>query len=194
MKRELESSGFETTNANLAACLFMCGVPFQQDGQGNIFPVMNIYDGPMLKKLGAEPGKPLFAAAKDMFAQGKGKPGRVHFQFRATDTLREIVKAWQGLESAVAQHKLNSNNSDEPHIQAIATVNATPAEVAIICAQANVGKRMIQSLWKTHTPWVMWGASHDEKGAKEGQTIRQGHFKMCPLDASEATKKHLGVK
>lgn len=191
---KVESGGFQTTNANLASCLYMCGVPFQSDGQGNEFRVMNVYDAATLKKLGSPSGKTLFDAAKEMFANGKGKPGRVHFQFADTPLLREIVKAWKDLESAVEQQKIDAGNNQEAQVKPIATLNITPTEAAITCAQVNVVKRMIGNLWRTHTPWVMWGANHMQKGAKEHQTIMAGHFKLCPLNASEQTKNRLGVR
>lgn len=87
---------FTTTDAVLAFCLYLVGVPFQNPKR----PLRNEYDIEILKKLGYRGEVDLLQAGRESLAAGKR--GRIRYIFQNVPQLRSLLKIFSTQEKEIA--------------------------------------------------------------------------------------------
>jgi hypothetical protein len=91
---------FTTGNAALAFCLYIAGIPFQDDDQ----PLTNTYSAEILHKLGYEK-TPIEEAVKLAFAAGK--KGHIEYGFKRALRIGEAMQGFKDAEKTIKDSETN---------------------------------------------------------------------------------------
>lgn len=156
---------WQTQNTALAVTLATCGVPFAKDETGNDVPVLNIYDGATLKRLGYS-GWQLEDAARDAFRTGKR--GLVVYQFETCLLLDRILKAYDTYSEGIRKSETDGVPMD--------SVDVSPEDVARICCQFTKNRNVFVEGWRQVRPIVIeHGATRSYE--ENGRRVTEGSFK-----------------
>lgn len=183
---------FSTSNAILAFCLRIAGVPPADQNR----PCFNLYDVEILKRLGYT-GKTIEDGARQ--AMTEGKKGHVEYQFQRTKQLGALCKAFAAQEAEIT--------ADGPEIDVAEFMRGimekldggqmTPAEglVRIGCVVLKLRGAFLNA-WKNVDPVIRIDnpgkALTRPNGNGERVVVHPG-FKIISLNASQERKEHLGV-
>jgi hypothetical protein len=193
---------FSTSNAILAYCLHLAGVPWENDRH----PVRVLYSAPILNKFTNGSGEPFYkgwelekAAAH---AHKTKRRGHVEYCFQNTPRLGKLIKAYKaqcddleikdGFLHQVVRDLASHISEMEPDI----------AMVRLACIFLQ--KRMeFMEIWEHQIPLVMipnqGRVRHSREvidtkyGAREANVITSPGMKIMSLNASDKTRKELGV-
>lgn len=176
---------FQTQNTALAVTLATLGIPFATSDSGQPAPFLNIYDPGILKRLGYT-GWNLEDAARD--AHAKGRPGIVHYQFQRTPLLEQIIAAYNKRHEQIgaADHGLSPAPEE---------IDIDPEIAARLACQLLKNRSDMISGWKSAVPMLVipGGTSSEADPTRPGGKVLTGSCKMISLNASPATRAHIGL-
>src|ERR1051325_3479 len=136
---------FTTTDAILAFCLYISGVPFQNPKR----PLRNEYDIEILKKLGYSGEVNLLEVAKD--ALERGKRGRIRYVFKNVPELKSLLKIFTEQEKEIAApgKEVDAAQWEADLLQKVANGKMEPREARLrlncVSLKTNV---LFRNIWK----------------------------------------------
>lgn len=179
---------YQIQDAAIVAMLVTLGCKFVRNDRGDVLPCMNVYDAENLAKLGYSGGTwALEDAARDAFQ--KGKRGRITYTLERDALLEELIGHWNKMSEMIerADHAAAGHGSQSDRIDDI-----DPAQAARLLCQYSKNRKVIANAWKSVEPLVCVRGS--SKRRKEGdKVIITGSFKMISLNASQKTRRRLGI-
>lgn len=187
----MDAQHFKTTEAILAFSLDIAGCEFLDPGQ----PCANIFDAEILGKLGYR-GKPLWEAANEAWEHEQ--KGHVEYIFKQTPRLLELIRAYREQCDEIAKPGGNATNLIEGIILGSESGSQLMDEailrVACVILKTrgdfmNIYKKMVPLLRIPET-----GKTKHLPTAKDGENlVQKPGYKFVSLNASEETKRHLGL-
>jgi hypothetical protein len=185
---------FHTSNAILAYCLHMAGVPWENNHE----PAKVLYSAEILNKFTNGQGEPIYKgwqledAVRD--AHKKKRRGHIEYVFKNTPRLGVLLKAYvdqaKYLEQAEgAAHELVLSIAKEK-------IDTDVATLRIACVLMKMRAEFME-IWEHQVPIVMIpNPGHSRRGAADNTgsfTIESPGYRMVSLNASKETREHLGL-
>lgn len=176
-----------TTDSILAFALYLAFTSFSDDNM----PCVNYYRPEDLRALGYKGLKPLEAVTR---AVEDGKRGTVEYMFRPPEQdlvgifedQREFIDKGEGLardaiKNLIEDYKNNARGYEETIMRLVCTLIYTRAEFV--------------SMWKKMVPLLRFDESmRSEQTLSDGsRVVNYGGFRFVSANASEETKKRLGL-
>jgi hypothetical protein len=184
---------YNTSNAILAFCLHMAGVPWMD----NYPPVRVLYSAAILQGFTNGTGEPYYKGwtleKAVEHAHKTGRRGHVEYIFKRTDRLPVLTKAYRDqveqLEKAEGfAHELVKEIS----------MKSMPSDVMMLRLACIFLKMRVpfMEMWQHAVPRVIIkneGRVARRRTPEGGEIIESPGFKIVSLNASEETRKELGI-
>ena len=160
---------FTTTDAILAFCLYISGVPFQNPKR----PLRNEYDIEILKKLGYSGEVNLLEVAKD--ALERGKRGRIRYVFKNVPELKSLLKIFTEQEKEIAApgKEVDAAQWEADLLQKVANGKMEPREARLrlncVSLKTNV---LFRNIWKELPGHVQFDNPGTPKKFNDQVTVR----------------------
>lgn len=171
---------FNTTDAILAFCLYLAGIPFFEKFK----PCLNIYDADTLSRLGFS-GMTLEEGTRE--ALRRKKKGHVEYAFRQAPSLDRILKIYNHQQEEVAK-----DLHVDAMVQEIAQTDMDPIEKAVRLACVILKTRVqFMSLWQHMEPLIAVrneGRSKISERRDGSKVVKRPGFRLVSLNANQKTK------
>lgn len=199
-KIDIRQEPFTTSNAILAYCLHLAGVPWARDNH----PARVFYSPAILNKFTNGSGEPYYKGWElekaVEHAHRTGKRGHVEYVFKHTDRLETLLNAFKKQVD-----EINQGTGYLHELVAKLPVREIAPDV-IILRQACiflVMRTQFMDIWKAQVPIViipnpgkvrestqMVDTKH---GMREARVVETPGFRAISLNASKETREHLGL-
>lgn len=193
----MDAQHFKTQEAILAFCLDKAGCEFLDANQ----PCANILDSEILAKLGHR-GKPLWEAAQE--AWENGSRGHVEYIFKQTPRLMDLIRAYRDQCEEIQKPGGNSTLLTLDIIGRLTRGEILQDEALIRLSCIDLKTRIdFVNIWKEMVPILRVPRSGKTKNFDttvlsqgkrvQANAVEKPGFTAISLNASEATRKHLGL-
>lgn len=143
---EVDAHPYNTTEAILAYCLYLAGIPFLD----NRSPCFNLYDEEILSSMGYK-GQPLLESARDAWNQKR--KGYVGYQFQITQQLTPLVKAYRDQCSKIEKGNSRASEMNFELLSRFKKGAISPAEFIVRsnCVSLKTRREFV-FLWEKQVP------------------------------------------
>ena len=196
-------AGYKTTNAILAYCLHLAGVPWLDDRH----PVMVLYSAAILRGFTNTEGKPIYQgwefekAVVD--AHKKGRRGHVQYKFQQTPRLKRLLKEYTAQSARLESETGYVHEIVHDLIAQFPELEPDVAMMRLACIMLK-SRLAFMELWTHQVPCMLIPNEGEVERIDEGvqnvngelrRVIREEHpgFKIMSTNASKSTREHLGL-
>jgi hypothetical protein len=196
-------AGYKTTNALLAYCLHLSGLPWLDPRH----PVRVLYSKEILDTfINPKTGEPVYKGWEFekavIDAHKTGKRGHIQYKFEHTSRLKWLLKAYKLQEQELETASGYVHEVIAELIAKFATLEPDIAMMRLSCIMLK--KRLdFMSLWEHQVPCMLIPNEGeieyiDEQVEIKGQlqnvrTMKHPGFRIMSTNASQSTREHLGV-
>jgi hypothetical protein len=194
---------FSTSNAILAYCLHMAGVPWNDPAK----PIKLIYSKEILNKFTNGSGEPVYKgweledAVRD--AHKVGRRGHVEYMFERTPRLEVLLHAYQKQSKELDDSEGFAHDLVMRVSGNIGTAGWDVTMMKLACIFLKMRVPFMEK-WQDMIPWVIIpnegrvtrGRSTVETkhGDREAMTVSSPGWKMIPLNASKELREKFGLQ
>jgi len=197
-----DQAEFTTSNAILAYCLHMAGVPwYNNNSAARVF-----YSVDILNKFTNGSGEPYYKGWElekaVEHAHRTGRRGHVDYVFRRIPRLEILLKAYKEQADYLETAEGDANAVVTGLVQRAASMEPDVLAVRVACVFLKM-RAEFMDIWRAQVPIILIPNKgrvkrsrqtfNTKDGVREGLVIETPGFKVMSLNASKETREHLGL-
>jgi len=196
-------AGYNTTNALLAYCLHLSGVPWLDQKH----PVRVLYSADTLRGFTDVTGKPIYQgwefekAVVD--AHKTGRRGHTQYKFQWTPRLKRLLKVYKDQEKSLAKDTGFVHEIVRDLVSQFSSIEPDVAMMRLSCIMLQ-SRLSFMDLWRHQVPcmlipndgeteWIDEGVQVVDGVPKRVKRMESPGFRIMSTNASKETREHLGV-